>query len=193
MLDIFNVTIPALTGDAPRRAYVYVPDFCGEDGSLRLPVLYMFDGHNLFSDEEATYGKSWGLLDYMEETRPPLIIAAVECNHSPDHGRLKEYCPWSCEMPGVGKIVGKGKTTMDWLAGEFKPFIDAHFPTIPDREHTFIAGSSMGGLMSLYAVMKYNKVFSRAAALSPSVWFGREKLDSMLRSARIKTDRKSVV
>ena len=89
MLDIFNVTIPALTGDAPRRAYVYVPDFCGEDGSLRLPVLYMFDGHNLFSDEEATYGKSWGLLDYMEETRTPLIIAAVECNLSPDLGRLK--------------------------------------------------------------------------------------------------------
>ena len=114
MLETWDITIPALTGEEPRKAYVYVPDLCKEDGELRLPVLYMFDGHNLFFDEEATYGKSWGLLDYMEQTQTPLIIAAVECNHSPDHGRLKEYCPWSCEMPGVGKLVGKGKTTMDW-------------------------------------------------------------------------------
>ena len=188
MFETWDVTIPALTGEETRKAYVYVPDLCEEDEDLRLPVLYMFDGHNLFFDEEATYGKSWGLLEYMEETRTPLIIAAVECNHSPDHGRLREYCPYSCELPGIGRIVGKGKTTMDWLVGEFKPFIDRHFPTIPDREHTFIGGSSMGGLMSLYGVMKYNKVFSRAAALSPSIWFGQEKLERMLRASRIKTD-----
>ena len=130
MLETWDITIPALTGEEPRKAYVYVPDLCKEDGELRLPVLYMFDGHNLFFDEEATYGKSWGLLDYMEQTQTPLIIAAVECNHSPDHGRLKEYCPWSCEMPGVGKLVGKGKTTMDWLAGDFKPYVDGNYPTL---------------------------------------------------------------
>ena len=77
---------------------------------------------------------------------------------------------------------------MDWLINTFKPYMDENFPTLPDREHTFIAGSSMGGLMSLFAVMKYNKVFSRCAALSPSIWFGREKLETMLRSTRIKTD-----
>lgn len=188
MIDCWEITIPALTGEECRRAYVYVPDFCRAEPETRLPVLYMFDGHNLFFDEEATYGKSWGLLDYMEQTQTPLIIAAVECNHSPDHGRLKEYCPFSCELPGAGYIRGRGKTTMDWLVGEFKPDIDRNFPTLPDREHTFIAGSSMGGLMSLYGVMKYNRVFSRAAALSPSIWFATEKLEKMLRSARIKTD-----
>lgn len=188
MLETWDVTIPALTGEAPRRAYVYVPDFCGEEPEKRLPVLYMFDGHNLFFDEEATFGKSWGLLDYMEGTETPLIIAAVECNHDPNNGRLSEYCPWSCEMPGTGRIKGRGKATMDWLVDEFKPYVDAHFPTRPDREHTFIAGSSMGGLMSLYAVTRYNRVFSRAAALSPSIWFAQEKLDSLLRNARIKTD-----
>ena len=65
MFETWDITIPALTGEKPRRAYAYVPDFCGRDRAVRLPVLYMFDGHNLFFDAEATYGKSWGLLDYL--------------------------------------------------------------------------------------------------------------------------------
>ena len=73
MLDTWDITIPALTGEETRRAYVYVPDFYGKEPGLRLPVLYMFDGHNLFFDEEATYGKSWGLLRYMEETGTPSL------------------------------------------------------------------------------------------------------------------------
>ena len=77
---------------------------------------------------------------------------------------------------------------MEWMVHKFKPDIDANVRTLPNREHTFIAGSSMGGLMSLYAVMKYNKVFSRGAALSPSIWFGQERLEKLLRSARVKTD-----
>ena len=85
MLETWDIAIPALTGEETRKAYVYVPDFCAEDEELRLPVLYMFDGHNLFSDEEATYGKSWGMLDYLEETHIPLIVAAVECSHDPDN------------------------------------------------------------------------------------------------------------
>ena len=188
MLETWTLTIPALTGDTPRRAYCYVPDFWKENQNLRYPVLYMFDGHNLFFDDHATYGKSWGMGEYLEENGIPLMVAAVECNHSPDGGRLKEYCPFTCDLPTFGHIRGRGKTTMDWMTEEFKPLIDREFPTLPDRKHTFIAGSSMGGLMSLYAVTRYNKVFSRAAALSPSIWFGGEKLDKILHSARIQPD-----
>ncbi len=188
MLEIREVTLPALTGDVPRKAYIYLPDFLKDDRSLRLPVLYMFDGHNLFDDEEATYGKSWGLLEYMEETQTPLIIAGVECNHDPNNGRLNEYSPFSFDSPDMGHIRPKGKATMDWLTTDFKAMMDAEYPTLPDREHTFLAGSSMGGLMTLYGVMKYNQVFSRGAALSPSVWFARERLERMLRSARVRRD-----
>lgn len=188
MFTKWELTIPALTGDALRWAYAYVPDAWEEDPSLRFPVLYMFDGHNLFFDEEATYGKSWGLLEYMEAHQTPLIIAAVECNHGPNNDRLKEYCPFSCEMPNVGRLPGSGRQYMEWLVRTFKPEIDRRFPTLPDRKHTFIAGSSMGGLMSLYAVMEHNRVFSRAAALSPSIWFGTQKLDRMLRTAPVSPD-----
>lgn len=71
------------------------------------------------------------------------------------------------------------------MVNYLKPYIDSRYPTIPDREHTFIAGSSMGGLMSLYAVTAYNHVYSRAACLSPSVWFATRRLDELICTAEI--------
>ena len=188
MIKKWNITIPELTGKTRRRAYVYIPNEYRRNPDARYPVLYMFDGHNVFFDSHATYGKSWGMKEYMDRTRTPMIIAAVECNHSPDKGRLKEYSPFTFDTPELGHIDGVGRTTMEWLVHTFKPMIDSAFPTIPDREHTYIAGSSMGGLMSLYAVMEYNHVFSRAAALSPSIWFAKRDLDRMLRKAPIGPD-----
>ena len=188
MIDIFDVTLPGLTGSAPRRAYVYVPKAAAEDESLRFPVLYMFDGHNVFFDEEATYGKSWGLGEFLDEHGVPLIVAAVECNHGEDNARLKEYAPYDFYAPGWGVIEGRGPRTMLWLVHSFKPEIDRNYPTKPDRAHTFIAGSSMGGLMSLYALSRFNGDFSRAAALSPSLGFGPLKLEKLLRGARMGRD-----
>jgi len=69
------------------------------------------------------------------------------------------------------------------MVNELKPFIDSKYRTLSDRDHTFIAGSSMGGLMSLYALLKYNHVFSRAAALSPSIWFAVNKLDELIKNS----------
>ena len=74
---------------------------------------------------------------------------------------------------------------MSWYIHRFKPFIDRSFRTLPDREHTFIGGSSMGGLMSLYALLQYNEVFSRAAALSPSIWVSPEKLSGLVGRAKL--------
>ncbi len=185
MIRKWKITIPELTGSEKRNAYVYVPNVAKENPDLRFPVLYMFDGHNVFFDKDATYGKSWGMFDYMETTETPLIIAAVECNHSPDHGRLSEYSPYTFYDRKLGRIRGRGYVYMDWLVGTFKPMIDEMYPTFPDREHTFISGSSMGGLMSLCGITSYNHVFSRAAALSPSIWFAPGQLDQMLCQADI--------
>ncbi len=188
MITKWSITIPELTKAETRNAYVYVPDEFESDPYARYPVLYMFDGHNVFFDEDATYGKSWGMAEFVEETQLPMIIAAVECNHSPDNGRLREYSPFTFNHPELGFIKGRGRTTMSWLVNTFKPYIDQKFPTLPEREYTFIAGSSMGGLMSLFAVMEYNHVFSRAAALSPSIWFATDQLDRMLRHSPIAPD-----
>ena len=185
MIRKWKVTVPSLTGDEPRWAYLYVPDEAKTDPDARYPVLYMFDGHNVFFDKDATYGKSWGMKEYLEKNRIPLIVAAVECNHHPDGGRLREYAPFSFSAKGLGKINGRGKQTMDWLVRDFKPYIDSRWPTLPDREHTFLAGSSMGGLMTVYGVMAYNRVFSKGAALSPSLWTAPWRLDRMLQTARL--------
>ena len=184
----WNITIPELTGAEKRRAYIYLPNSYHDDPRRRYPVLYMFDGHNLFFDEDATYGKCWGLKEFMDETDTPLIIAAVECNHRPDNGRLNEYSPFSFTDPKLGRIKGLGRITMNWMIHTFKKEIDSNFRTLPDRKHTYNGGSSMGGLMSLYGVLQYNHVFSKAAALSPSIWFAPEKLHMMLTKGKIKPD-----
>ncbi len=187
MVRKWNITIPELTGDKERRLYVYLPRSYQTNRRKRYPVLYMFDGHNLFFDSDATFGKSWGLKRYLERAHAELIVVGIECNHDPDNGRLKEYSPFTFEKDGE-LIQGLGRTTMEWIVNVLKPFVDNNFRTLPSREYTFVGGSSMGGLMSLYAVLRYNRVFSRAAALSPSVWVAPEKVNRLIKNAKLKGD-----
>lgn len=150
--------------DLDRTVYLYLPDDW-QTGGRRYPVFYMFDGHNLFFDSTATYGTCWGLKDYFD-AHPDFIVVGVDCNHEGNE-RLVEYCPYNTRH--WGGLRGTGKAYMRWLVEELKPYIDAHWPTRPERRWTAIGGSSMGGLMSLYAIAAHGDVFSRAACLSPSL------------------------
>ncbi|MBR5231833.1 MAG: alpha/beta hydrolase [Clostridia bacterium] len=188
MVEVLPLTIPSLSGRKKRRVYVYLPEKAKENPKARFPVLYMFDGHNVFFDKDATYGKSWGMKDFMDRTELPLIIVAVECNHGKNYARLKEYSPFDFEFKDSGLIEGKGEKYMRWLIKKLKPITDENYPTLPDREHTYIAGSSMGGLMSLYAVLQHNDVFSRGACLSPSLWTNPEKVNELIETADVAPD-----
>ena len=178
MLIKWNVTIPRLSGDTPRRAYVWLPDDYEQNPEKRYPVLYMFDGHNIFRDEYAAFGKSWGMEAYMQQTRKDLIIVAVECNHQGNH-RLMEYSPVTYQNKDHGLIHGKAPVYMKWLTQQLKPYVDNTFRTLPDRDHTSLAGSSMGGLIALYGITAYNHMFRQAACLSPSLWVCPGKLLAM--------------
>lgn len=187
MVHKWEVTIPDFPGAERRRAYVYLPTMYDSQPRRRFPVLYMFDGHNLFFNEDATYGKSWGLADYLDYTDTPLIVAAVECNTSPDNSRLSEYSPFDFYDPMLRRtFAGRGKTTLNWYVKSFKPMIDRQFRTLKGQKHTFIGGSSMGGLMSLYAVSKYNHTFSRAMAMSPSLWVEGQQLADLIETVNIR-------
>lgn len=187
MVKKWKVTIPKLSGDAERRVYLYLPDSYDEQPEKRYPVMYMFDGHNVFFDEDATFGKSWGMKKYMDESKKELIIVAVECNHEGSR-RITEYSPLTFENSELGKIKGKGNVYMHWLVYTLKPLIDSTYRTLPDRKNTIIAGSSMGGLMALYAATAYNHTFQRAACLSPSLWLAPGKVLEMVARAHIRRD-----
>ena len=144
MVKKWSVSYPAVNGTEQRRVYVYLPTMYEADPDRRYPVLYMFDGQNVFFDEDATFGKSWGVADYLDYTDTPLIVAAVECNAGANNERLVEYSPYRFDDPQFGHFDGTGQATMSWYIHRFKPFIDRNFRTLPDREHTFIGGSSTG-------------------------------------------------
>lgn len=187
MVIKWNVTIPALSGDQTRRAYIYLPDSYKKEPDRKYPVMYMFDGHNVFFDADATYGKSWGMNKYLQASQKQLIVVAVECNHQGNQ-RLVEYSPMSYENSSMGKIKGKGRVYMHWLINTLKPYIDSHYRTLPDRTNTIICGSSMGGLMALYGATVYNHVFQRAACLSPSLWVCPGKVLEMVARSQIRRD-----
>ena len=181
MIRVEKIQIPTLPTKKPRRLYIYTPKGYGESEE-RYPVLYMFDGHNVFYDSHATYGRSWGMKQYLERTKLPIILVAVECNWEGEN-RMNEYAPFDIVWKGKLLFEARGQKTMDWIVNELKPRIDREYRTMPDRDHTLIAGSSMGGLMALYAAVAYNRTFSRAAALSPSLWALRHHEAELLKAA----------
>ena len=187
MVKKWKITIPKLSGDVQRRVYIYLPDSYKKEPEKRYPVLYMFDGHNVFFDTDATYGKSWGMNQYMHASKKQMIIVAVECNHQGNR-RLVEYSPFSYNNDFMGNIKGKGRAYMQWLVTTLKPYIDENYRTLPDREHTSICGSSMGGLMALYAACQFSDVFSKAACLSPSLWVDTAKVADMITHSPIGSD-----
>ena len=187
MVIKWDVSIPKLSGDRTRRAYIYLPESYKKEPDRRYPVMYMFDGHNVFFDEDATFGKSWGMNSFMEKTKKDLIIVGIECNHE-GNSRIQEYSPVNFDNSTLGKIKGKGSVYMNWMVNTLKPYIDQTFRTLPDRKNTIICGSSMGGLMALYGATTYNHIFQRAACLSPSLWVSPGKVLEMIARAHIRRD-----
>lgn len=150
-----------------RRIHLYLPDDYDKSDE-RYAVLYMFDGHNLFFDSDATFGKSLGLKEFLDGWWKRLIVVGMECAKD-NWARIREYCPYNVVSRYYGRIPGIGHQTLEWIEQDLKPFIDQNYRTWPHREATAIAGYSMGGMMSLYAIVKFNHLFSKAAAISPAI------------------------
>ena len=179
-IETFTLGIEPL-GESPRKIYVYLPN--GYDESRKAyPVLYMFDGHNLFDDATATYGRSWGIKEYLDRNDIPLVVIGQDCNHT-GHNRLGEYCPYPVyESDWFPPIETFGDVTADWFVNVLKPACEQRYRIKSDRKHVGIGGSSMGGLMSLYMIARYNDVFSKAACVSSSMDLCREQLLDLISS-----------
>lgn len=152
-----------------RTIYIYLPNTYNPKRKKPYPVLYMFDGHNLFLDETATYGKSWGIKEYLDQENLDLVVIGQECNHE-GNMRLSEYSPyyisktkWFTEVEPLGHLTAK------WFVETLKPYCEKKYNIYKTRDHIGIGGSSMGGLMSLYCISQYNHVFSKAACVSSAI------------------------
>ena len=160
----------AILGNS-RDVVVYLPAGYDEREDQRYPVLYMHDGQNLFEPERAFIpGNHWRLREAADEaigTRgsQPMIIVAID---NAGAARIDEYTPTRDPKKDAG---GRAADHARMLIEELKPVIDSRYRTLTDRPNTAIGGSSLGGLVSLYLVLRHPQVFGRAAVMSPSVWW----------------------
>ena len=149
-----------------RTIRLYLPPNYSTGGLF--PVIYMHDGQNLF-DNATSFAGEWKvdeILDSLYTYRG--FSAIVVAIYNDDKERINEYSPWKNDSLGIG---GDGDKYVKFIVNTLKPFIDRHYRTLSGRENTAIMGSSMGGLISLYAALEYPDVFGKAAIFSPSLWF----------------------
>lgn len=158
----------------PRPLYVYVPAGYDADPSLRLPVLYMHDGQNLFDPAAPDSAPaSWDVDEVADaeiaagRVRPLLIVGVP---NSPD--RFDEYT-WTPDAIDGTTYGGRGDAYADFLVHVVKPLVDARYRTLPDRDHTAILGSSLGGLISYEVALAYPDVYSRVGGMSSTFGWGR--------------------
>ena len=158
-----------------RRVLVYLPADYARHPARRYPVLYLHDGQNVF-DQATSFSGEWGVDETLDQLRAagqdPRGSIVVAIDNDSQH-RADEYIPWpSAEL----KAGGQGGQYVDFLALTLKPYVDGHYRTQPDAAHTGVAGSSLGGLISVYAALKYPRVFGRIGAFSPAFWVCNDSL-----------------
>ena len=167
----------AAAGLPEQRLTIWLPP--GYDrGNRRYPVLYMHDGHNLFDPAKSNFNKVWAadkaMLAVMKSGKvAPHIIVGV---WAPGRDRYRQYLPQSLYQASTGTpraamdaMTGGpvlSEAYLDWLAGPLKQWVDASFRTRPGRDDTAIMGSSMGGLMSCYALLERPQTYGRAGCVS---------------------------
>ncbi|RAJ18182.1 TIM-barrel domain-containing protein [Olleya aquimaris] len=151
-----------------RRVWIYLPpDY--NVSKQDYPVVYMHDGQNIFDAKTSGYGE-WNVdetLDKLFKDNLKLIVVGIDNGNSK---RLDEYSPWTNAKYGGGE----GEAYVNFIVNTLKPYIDTNYNTKKDRTNTAIFGSSMGGLISHYAALKYPEVFGKVGVYSPAFWFAPE-------------------
>ena len=165
--------------DNERTLIVLIPPGYDSVPGRRYPVLYLHDGQNVF-DRATSVGEEWRVdetaLGLMSAGAiEPLIIVAI---YNTGEGRADEYTPTRDASKGGGKAPLYGRM----LVEEIKPMVDREYRTLADRSNTAVGGSSLGGLLTLYLGMTHPGVFSRLAAVSPSIWWDGKRILADVRS-----------
>lgn len=162
----------------------------------KYPVLYMHDGQNIFStSNEHPFNQSWNLeqiLENFENQHMKIIIVGIDCN-TYNFERFNEYSPWKNSIDNLilekrrfkKDIGGKGDLYAQFLINSIKPFIDSNFRTFSDYNNTFIAGSSMGAIISLYIALEFENIFSKVGLFSIATWFAESEIINFINKKTI--------
>ncbi len=159
--------------DNRRTLTVWLPPGYDKRARTRFPVLYLHDGQSVFDATRAPGGTGWDAhvtaarLIRAGRLRPVILVGI---DNTP--ARLDEYAVHRDAGEDAG---GRGHDYAHFVVDEVKPFIDAHYRTAPDRRHTAVAGSSLGGLITLSMARLHPQRFGLCGLLSPSLWWARCK------------------
>jgi predicted alpha/beta superfamily hydrolase len=153
-----------------RGLWIYTPPSYDENPRQAYPVVYMHDGQNLFSDATSFGGVSWNVGGAMDDgissgAIPEAIVVGIEN----DANRIAEYTPVADPDDGGGNA----DAYLRFLVTEVKPAVDRGWRTLQDAAHTAIIGSSLGGLVSVWAGLVHAETFGLVGALSPSTWWDK--------------------
>lgn len=167
--------------NAHRRLWIYLPKNY-RLSEKRYPVIYMHDGQHLF-DEATSVGRGgpveWMVDETIDEASADAIVIAIE--HAPEYeGRKHDYLLFATD----DTPAPRGLNYLQDIITTLKPYVDEYYRTLPDAPFTAMVGSSLGGLLSLYAGLYYPQVFGTLGVFSPSIWTGREELYSTFKALK---------
>ena len=163
-----DVALPGL--DRRSDIYAWLPPDYDRSQITHFPVIYLHDGGNLFDPRTSFAGVTWSAdraLTWLHEQGIDVIAIGIPCS---SERRIEEYSPYA--QPGVGG--GEADQYVEFLTESLKPWVDYALRTLPSREHTMLAGSSMGGVVSMHAWVRRPDVFGGIGAFSPAFWVPAE-------------------
>ncbi|RZJ67412.1 MAG: alpha/beta hydrolase [Flavobacterium sp.] len=163
--QVSTFEIDAPQSNVKKKIWIWLPKEYAS-GDKKFPVLYMHDAQNVF-DKKTSYAGEWEADETLEQMDAQVIVVAIE--HGNDK-RIDELTPYKHEKYGGGNA----DAYLEFLVKTLKPEIDKRYRTKPDVKNTAIMGSSLGGLVSFYAMLKHKDVFGKAGVFSPSFWFSKE-------------------
>lgn len=175
-VSTFTIEVPQL--QTTKKIWVYLPKNY-ENTKKKYSVLYMHDAQNLF-DTKTAYAGEWNVDEKLDSINAQLIVIGIE--HGNDK-RMEELTPFKNEKYGGGNA----DAYLEFIVKTLKPQIDQKYRTKTKKKNTLIMGSSLGGLVSFYAILKYPQVFGKAAIFSPSFWFSDKIYDVAENTKKIKS------
>lgn len=157
-----------------RTVHIYLPPDYATDTLKRYPVMYMLDGESSFNEKE-NMAPEWQIDEVIDTSHlnggPTAIVIGIEQAENRD----AEYTPWvNDDNPDA-----HGEQFGDWLANEFKPWIDSTFRTQSAATATTVGGVSRSGMMAYYLAMAHPEAFGNALIQSPAMWVDEERLLAM--------------